>query len=284
MTTPAPPERSATARATSDDAAAPRLSADAPTAPEAPEVKYRGLEVLGVLGVSLGLSGIYALLYYVRAEITVKGGISGTTATVVSGPNTSYVWLDVLDNLADVLHGLAPALLAVVLLTRDPGGVGFGIGLDRRRLGSDLIAGIGFAALIGIPGIGLVWAAHQLGINASLAVVNLPDIWYRVPLLLLEAAQNGILEEIVVVGYLLTRLRQLGWSDSRALAASAVLRGSYHLYQGLGGFFGNMVMGVIFGWWFQRTRRVLPLAIAHTIIDAASFVGYVYLHGTIKWL
>lgn len=284
MTTPAPAERSTTARATSDDAAAPRLSADAPTAPGAPEVKYRGLEVLGVLGVSLGLSGIYALLYYVRAEITVKGGISGTTATVVSGPNTSYVWLDVLDNLADVLHGLAPALLAVVLLTRDPGGVGFGIGLDRRRLGSDLMAGIGFAALIGIPGIGLVWAAHQLGINASLAVVNLPDIWYRVPLLLLEAAQNGILEEIVVVGYLLTRLRQLGWSDSRALAASAVLRGSYHLYQGLGGFFGNMVMGVIFGWWFQRTRRVLPLAIAHTIIDAASFVGYVYLHGTIKWL
>jgi uncharacterized protein len=284
VTTPAPAERSATARATSDDAGAPRLSADAPTAPGAPEVKYRGLEVLGVLGVSLGLSGIYALLYYVRAEITVKGGISGTTATVVSGPNTSYVWLDVLDNLADVLHGLAPALLAVVLLTRDPGGVGFGIGLDRRRLGSDLMAGIGFAALIGIPGIGLVWAAHQLGINASLAVVNLPDIWYRVPLLLLEAAQNGILEEIVVVGYLLTRLRQLGWSDSRALAASAVLRGSYHLYQGLGGFFGNMVMGVIFGWWFQRTRRVLPLAIAHTIIDAASFVGYVYLHGTIKWL
>jgi F420-0:gamma-glutamyl ligase-like protein len=110
----------------------------------------------------------------------------------------------------------------------------------------------------------LVWAAHELGINASLAVVDLPDIWYRVPLLLLEAAQNGILEEIVVIGYLLTRLRQLGWSDSRALAASAVLRGSYHLYQGLGGFLGNMVMGIIFGWWFQRTRRVLPLAVAHT--------------------
>ena len=74
--------------------------------------------MLGVLGVSLGMSGIYALLYYVRAEITVEGGISGTTATVVAGPNTNYVWLDVLDNLADVLHGLAPAFLAVVLLSR----------------------------------------------------------------------------------------------------------------------------------------------------------------------
>jgi uncharacterized protein len=283
VTSPVPAERSADAPRTGDGRA-PGPSRPSRTASDVGYSRYRGLEVLGVLGVSLGLSGIYALLYYVRAEITVKGGISSTTATVVSGPNTSYVWLDVLDNLADVLHGLAPAFLAIVLLSRDPGGVGFGIGLDTRRLRSDLIAGIGFAALIGIPGIGLVWVAHELGINASLAVVDLPDIWYRVPLLLLEAAQNGILEEIVVIGYLLTRLRELGWSDSRALAASAVLRGSYHLYQGLGGFLGNMVMGIIFGWWFQRTRRVLPLAVAHTVIDAVSFIGYVYLHDSIKWL
>ena len=283
MTSPAPAERSAHAP-TSGDGRAEGPSVKSSTAPDTARSRYLRLEVLGVLGVSLGMSGIYALLYYVRAEVTVKGGISSTTATVVSGPNTSYVWLDVLDNLADVLHGLIPAFLAVVLLSRDPGGVGFGIGLDTRRLRSDVITGIGFAALIGIPGLGLVWAAHELGINASLAVVDLPDIWYRVPLLVLEAAQNGILEEIVVIGYLLTRLRQLGWTDSRALAASAVLRGSYHLYQGLGGFFGNMVMGVIFGWWFQRTRRVLPLAIAHTVIDGVSFIGYVYLHDSIKWL
>src|SRR5262249_25679253 len=125
---------------------------------------------------------------------------------------------------------------------------------------------------------------HELGINASIAVVDLPDTWYRIPLLILEAAQNGILEEIVVIGYLLTRLPELGWSDSRALGASAALRGTYHLYQGWGGFVGNLVMGLIFGWWFQRTRRVLPMAIAHTVIDATSFVGYVYLHNRISWI
>jgi membrane protease YdiL (CAAX protease family) len=144
--------------------------------------------------------------------------------------------------------------------------------------------GVGFCALIGLPGLALVWTAHELGLNAQIAVVNLPDVWYRVPLLLLDAAQNGILEEIVVVGFLLTRLRQLGWSDSRALAASSVLRGSYHLYQGFGGFLGNFVMGVIFGFWFQRTRRVLPLAIAHFMLDSFSFVGYVYLHNHISWI
>ncbi len=250
-----------------------------------PAVRPRyGLEVLAVLGVSLGMSGIYALLYYIRAQITVKGGIAATTATVVSGPHTSFPWLDLLDGLADVLNGLMPAALALVLLRRDPGGRGFGIGLDLRRPRTDLLQGIGFAALIGIPGLALVWAAHELGFSATLNVVSLPDVWYRVPLLVLDAVQNGVLEEIVVVGYLLTRLRQMGWSDSRALAASAVLRGSYHLYQGYGGFFGNLVMGLIFGWWFQRRRRVLPMVIAHSVIDAVSFVGYVYLHGKISWI
>jgi membrane protease YdiL (CAAX protease family) len=264
------------------------------TAPGLPETTQRppdtardphyGLEVLAVLGVSLGMSAVYALLYYIRAEVTVKGGISATTATVVSGPATRYPWLDLADDLADVLNGLMPAFLALVLLYRSPGGRGLGIGLDRLHLRRDALQGAGFAALIGIPGLGLVWAAHELGINASIAVVDLPSTWYRVPLLILEATQNGILEEIVVVGYLLTRLRQLGWSNNRALGASAVLRGTYHLYQGWGGFAGNLVMGLIFGWWFQRTRRVLPMAIAHSIIDSVSFVGYVYLHKHIDWI
>ena len=260
---------------------------DAASAPDTQETAIApryGLEVLAVLGVSLGMTAIYSLLYYIRAEVTVKGGIAATTATVVSGPATTYPFLDLLDDLADVLHGLLPAFLAVVLLARDPAGHGLGVGLDWLRARRDLLQGVGFTALIGIPGLALVWAAHELGINASLAVVDLPDEWYRVPLLLLEAAQNGILEEIVVVGYLLTRLRQLGWTDSRALGASALLRGTYHLYQGWGGFAGNMVMGLIFGWWFQRTRRVLPLVIAHSLLDGFSFVGYIYLHGHISWI
>jgi membrane protease YdiL (CAAX protease family) len=243
-----------------------------------------GLEVLAVLGVSLGMSAVYTLLYYVRQEITVKGGIGATTATVVSGPATTYPWLDLADDLADVLNGLMPAALALVLLARSPAGRGLGIGLDRLHVRRDVLQGIGFTALIGIPGLGLIWAAHELKLNASLAVVNLPDEWYRIPLLVLEGAQNGILEEIVVVGYLLTRLRQLGWSDNRALGASAVLRGTYHLYQGWGGFGGNLVMGLIFGWWFQRTRRVLPMMIAHSLIDTISFIGYVYLHGHLDWI
>jgi uncharacterized protein len=242
-----------------------------------------GLEILAVLGVSLGMSAVYALLSFIRTQVTIPGGFSNAQVTVVQQRRTVYPVLDLLDALADVLNGVLPAFLAVVLLMRTPAGVGLGIGLDRLRR-SDVLQGVGFCALIGIPGLGLVWAARQLGVNASLNVVDFPDVWYRVPVLLLDAAQNGILEEIVVTAFLLTRLRQLGWSNPRALAAESLLRGSYHLYQGYGGFAGNLVMGLIFGWWFQRTRRVLPLVIAHFLLDAVSFVGYVYLHDHISWI
>ena len=244
----------------------------------------RGREVLAVLGVSLGMSGIYALLTFLRAELTVEGGISSTTATVVSARQTASMWLDILDDLARIAAGVMPALLALALLARDPAGRGLGIGAHRWRRGSDLATGVGFAALIGLPGLALVWLAHTVGVSASLQVVNFPDVWYRVPVLLLSAFQNGFLEEIVVVGYLLTRLRQLDWSPGTALAASALLRGSYHLYQGLGGFFGNLVMGLIFGWWFQRTTRVVPLVVAHFLLDAFAFVGYLYLGPHVSWL
>jgi membrane protease YdiL (CAAX protease family) len=273
---PAPAAAPSLAPSTGEPAAA------NPTA-DAPRERY-GLEVLAVLGVSLGMSGVYALLTWVRAQLTVPGGISHSTATVVVAAHTSYPWLDLADGLADVLNGVMPAFLALVLLARSPGGPGFGIGLDWHRLRREIAQGVGFLALIGIPGLGLVWTAHELGLNAQLDVVSFPDVWYRIPLLLLDAAQNGILEEIVVIGFLLTRLRQLGWTNSRALAAAGVLRGSYHLYQGTGAFFGNLVMGLIFGWWFQRTRRVLPLVIAHFLLDAVSFIGYVYLQRHISWI
>jgi membrane protease YdiL (CAAX protease family) len=236
------------------------------------------------LGVSLGMSAIFALLSLVRAEWTVRGGIGASTTTVVSGTQTTYPWLDLLDDLADLLHGLAPPLLALLLLARSPGGRGLGVGFDLRRIRVEAAQGVGFLALIGIPGLALVYAAHRAGVNASLDVVSFPDVWYRVPYLLASAFQNGLSEEIIVVAFMLTRLRQLGWSGERSLIVAALLRGSYHLYQGFGGFAGNFVMGLIFGWWFQRTGRVLPLVIAHFLLDAVSFVGYVYLAPHLSWV
>jgi membrane protease YdiL (CAAX protease family) len=102
--------------------------------------------------------------------------------------------------------------------------------------------------------------------------------------LLLSALQNALLEEFVVVGYLVVRLRQIGLRDRWAVGTSALVRGSYHLYQGLGGFVGNAVMGLLFGWLYTRWGRVTPLVVAHTVLDVFAFVGYALLAGHVSWL
>ena len=113
---------------------------------------------------------------------------------------------------------------------------------------------------------------------------GLGEHWWVFPILVLAAAQNAILEEVVMIGYLFTRWSQAGWGRTKVIVVSALIRGSYHLYQGLGGFVGNVVMGLIFGWLYTRTRRVLPLIVAHTILDVVSFVGYELLAGRVSWL
>ena len=260
---------------------APSEAADVGTQPRQPIRPRLGLEVLCVLGVSLGISAISSWINFL--DIQTRGGFRHATATLNPSLNPR-AWVDLSYQLLDVLNGLVPALLALLLLSRIPALPGFGIGLDRLRIRRETLQGAGFAALIGIPGLLLIYLARKAGVNAQLDASDIADVWYRYPVLVLSAIQNGVLEEIVMIGYLLTRFRELGWSSKRAVLVSAVIRGSYHTYQGIGGFLGNFVMGLIFGWWFSRTRRVLPLVIAHSILDIASFVGYAALHGRVSWI
>ena len=103
-------------------------------------------------------------------------------------------------------------------------------------------------------------------------------------LLLLMAFANAWAEEIIVVGFLLTRLRQLDVSATKSLILSALLRGTYHLYQGFGAGLGNIAMGLVFGYAWRRSGRLWPLVIAHGLIDTVAFVGYVLLAGHTGWL
>ncbi len=133
-------------------------------------------------------------------------------------------------------------------------------------------------------GIAFYLLTHAMGIDLTVVAEDLPDVWWRFPVLLLSAAQNALLEELVVVGYVLVRLRQLGLPRPAAIGLAAALRASYHLYQGLGGFFGNLAMGVLFGWLYTRWGRVTPLVIAHFLLDVGAFVGYALLAGHVSWL
>jgi membrane protease YdiL (CAAX protease family) len=240
-------------------------------------------EVLLVLGVSLGQSAVYAIVAIIR-DLTEKQALAEQQAKIIESQAPGRPWLDLTYQLLAIAFALVPALLAIHLLQRDHGGVAEPLGLSPARTGFDLGAGAALAAVIGIPGLGLYIAAHELGINATVVPADLSHVWWAVPVLALSAIQNGVLEEVVVVGYLVTRLRQYGLALPAVVACSALLRGSYHLYQGFGGFLGNAVMGVVFAFFFLRVRRIGPLVIAHATIDIVSFVGYLYLHTRLGFL
>ncbi|MFC0673948.1 CPBP family intramembrane glutamic endopeptidase [Brachybacterium hainanense] len=234
-------------------------------------------EVLIVLALSLGRSAVYSVL--ALAEAFARGPLAGQS-TALNPSASELPWMDLIRQLTGIVFTLAPVALAIVLLALTAGSVrqALGdIGLDLRAPGRDLLWGFVLAAVIGVPGLGIYAAGRALGATLEVVPASLGEHWWTVPVLVLQAVKNAVIEEVIAVGYLARRLEALGWGPRRIIAASALLRGAYHLYQGIGPGIANAVMGVVFAGWFRRTGRVMPLVIAHTLLDVVAFVGYALL-------
>lgn len=240
-------------------------------------------EIAAVLAVSLGASAVSALIDLI-GDLTARGGLAAQKTTVLGSVTPGRPTLDLFYQLFDIASGLTPVLLVAYLLAREGTSLR-ALGCDGRDKARDALRGVILAALIGGSGLALYLVAHALHLAVTVEAADLPKVWWRYPVSVLSAFQNGALEEIVVVGYLLRRLDALGWRPWQANLGSSLLRGSYHLYQGFGAFVGNAVMGLIFTYLYRRWGRVTPLVIAHGLIDTGAFVGYAVLAAHhVSWL
>ena len=229
-------------------------------------------EVGIVLGMSLGASALYSIISII-ARLTDTRPLSEQSATL-NGSQSPREWLDFSYQFLGIFFALFAVALVLYLLWL-PGQSPFRrLGFDFTQPGRDLLRGFGLVLVIGIPGLGLYLAGRSLGFTVAIVPSPLDTFWWTIPILVLSALRSALVEELIVVGYLFTRLRELGWSTWTIIVSSALLRGSYHLYQGIGPFFGNAAMGVLFGWCYLRWGRTMPLVIAHWILDIVSFVGY----------
>ncbi|MCU1412275.1 MAG: family intrarane metalloprotease [Rhodoglobus sp.] len=231
-----------------------------------------GAEVLIVLGLSLGASAAYSIVS-ITNKLTQPVAISQQTATLNSSLSDRPTF-DLIYQLMAVFFDLVPVALVGFLLWQAARPHLGRLGVDFTRPGRDALTGVGLALAIGIPGIGVYLAGRALGLSVNVVPTALDAYWWTVPVLILSAVRAGVTEEVIVIGYLFARLRDLGWSKWQIIFATAALRGTYHLYQGFPAFVGNFAMGMLFGWLYNRFGRVLPLVIAHVLIDSAIFVGY----------
>ncbi len=228
------------------------------------------LEEVGVvLSLSLLASAVYAIIDLLSAPV------SGVITLV-------YPQVGLATQLANIGFGLAPGWLVFYLVRRNREGLR-AFGLDWSRPRQDVAWGLGLAVTVSSVGLAIYLASVALKVNRFVVPVPPLGHWWTWPVLILGAIQAGLLEEVVVAGYLIRRLEQVGLATSAAVALSAGLRGAYHLYQGWGGFTGNLVLGLFFGTMFAVRRRTWPLVIAHALVDILAGVGYIAFRGRCIW-
>jgi len=173
-----------------------------------------------------------------------------------------------LEHLYFLAVAAADVALVAVLVWR--GGLASeAIGLTRPRWAADL--GLGLLLT------GAAWGSY-IFLLSLLTEGARPESWYYHrgfpmrpvgPLSWVIASASavaiGFAEELVFRGYLLTRLERILQSPGWAVVVSSIAFGSCHLYQGFTGAVGAVVFGALMALGFLATRRLWPVALAHSL-------------------
>lgn len=235
-------------------------------------------EIAIVLLLSLGASALWSVLQF--ADVSTREAPIGEQQVALNPSRSDRAWLDLAYQLTGILLDLVPVALVIWLVWRARRPHLGALGIDATRPLRDTASGTALVLIIGIPGLALYIAGRAMGLTVDVVPSPLDAHWFTVPLLLLSALRAGLTEEVIVIGYLFERLRRIGWSPWAIIVSAALLRGVYHLYQGVPAMLGNIAMGLLFGWLYQRTGRLVPLIVAHTLIDVAVFVGYPWAYAS----
>jgi uncharacterized protein len=237
-----------------------------------------GWEIAIVLGLGLGRSAVYAIVAII--DRATRETALGDQTTTLNPPLDDRWIFDLVYQLFAIFFALGPVVLACFLLWSDSRPHLGRLGFDGKHLGRDSLWGLLLVAVIGIPGLAIYLGGRELGIGVGVEASALDPSWYTIPVLALSAIRASLQEEVIMLGYLFARLGDLAWNKWAIILSSAVLRGSYHLYQGYAAFVGNFLMGLLFGWLFARTRRIWPFIVAHALLDAIIFIGYPWAAAT----
>lgn len=89
---------------------------------------------------------------------------------------------------------------------------------------------------------------------------------------------NPFHEELLVRAFLITEMEGLYHSTLLAVLVSVSLQTSYHLYQGPQAALSHVPTFLVFSWYYVRTRRILPVILAHLLLDASALAVYATHH------
>jgi membrane protease YdiL (CAAX protease family) len=157
------------------------------------------------------------------------------------------------------IRGWTPRKIGLHTLTPQMALVGIGL---------SIIAYCAYAALTTVATIvapGMVTANRDLDfVSSDLTIASV----------LLASAINPIFEETFLCGYVITTLRERG-DIATAINVSVGTRLLYHLYQGAFGAISIIPIGLVFAWWYVRSRQLWPIILAHAFFDIVGLLRFV---------
>jgi hypothetical protein len=181
-------------------------------------------------------------------------------------------WSDYGPEIVDVLAQIGLALAVVLLLSARRGVTAgtLGLSLPRRRDGgfaagqaTRIVAWAVFAQVLG----GIINAALQTG-HLPTSQPNAPELTFAVA----DSVQAGVVEELVVLAFVVVTLRQAGRGWWEITFVALVLRASYHIYYGPG-VVGILVWAALFYWIYLRFRPLILLMVCHAAWDTVGFLS-----------
>jgi membrane protease YdiL (CAAX protease family) len=212
---------------------------------------------------------IFPFPYVVNAlAVLIQAVVHEGTTGRFPLPITSHLGLSFLIDVLLALEPLAAAALALYLLSISGEGGARAVNLDRSDPRQDLALLLPvFLLCFLVPEFGVSLVLHAAHVRAiTLTNQHLPG-YYSV----IGAANSlvaGVVEEIVVLGYLVRRLEQLGLRPTAVVAIALLVRISYHVYYGWG-------VLPIAAWAlasllvYRRYRRLGPFIAVHVLWDLA---------------
>jgi hypothetical protein len=221
-------------------------------------------------------------------------GIAGAALLLANryqNPFPNGSWADYGPEAIDIFGQIGLALAVVVLLGARRGVTTetLGLRLPRRQDGrfaagpaTRILAWAVFAQVLG----GVINAALQTG-HLPTSKPNAPELIFSVA----DSLQAGIIEELVVLAFVVVTLRQAGRAWWEVTLVALVLRGSYHIYYGPG-VFGILVWAALFYWIYLRSRSLIILMACHTAWDTVGFLsqrwtaiaGFAILLAVVIWI
>ena len=222
------------------------------------------LVFLVCLGASTGTAAI-------ELAQELAGVPTGANPFLITLPNNDVVAVAI-GCLYLLLRTAGPVALVIYLLRRSGDGlrtIGFSLNIGR-----DLLLVVVFAVIalrLQAFGFQLPNAANSAGLHFRPEV---PAVYAVTGVV--RSFEAALVEEFVVLGFLITRLRQAGVHPVIAINLSSVLRSSYHLEYGFAAL-GPMLFGIGLATLYVGTRRLMPAVVVHAAYDIwVTFQNYTF--------